>query len=204
MNFYLPMSVEQIWLHQQPKSLLDYVKTHPKDQALLNRLRQLFEYDAEEGVLVWKIERKGTKGIGSPAGSFDKSTNRRVVTIDGKNYKHSRLVYLYHHGYLANFQIDHFDRNPSNDRIENLRAVTASQNNVNKLSKLVYQNPNGTFSVKLSINQVFKHIGTFDCKQEAIRIAKLSHAIVNAEHSPHHWELIGQPVSTFAGGAYGM
>jgi hypothetical protein len=196
-------SIQSITFHHQPESLIAFIDAYQADSHLFDKVRSYFDYDSDKGLLIWKVKRKGTKGIGSPAGSFDKSTNRRVVTIDGKNYKQSRLVYLYHHGYLANFQIDHFDRNPSNDRIENLRAVTASQNNVNKLGKLVYPNKSGSFIVKLKIEGKDTYLGSYKCKQKATQLAKLSHAIVNAEHSPYHWELIAQPVLDCAGGAYG-
>lgn len=177
-------------LHKQPVSLVSFVDKYEHDSFLFRQVNELFDYDNENGLLIWKVKRKGTNGLGCTAGSVDKRSNRRVVTIDGKNYKHARLVYLYHFGYLANFHIDHIDRNVVNDRIENLRAVTISQNNTNKLGKLVYDNPNGSFSVKLRIQGKFKHIGTFKCQRRATDIAKLSHAIVNAEYSPYHWEML--------------
>ena len=177
-------------LHKQPVSLVSFVDKYEHDSFLFRQVNELFDYDNENGLLIWKVKRKGTNGLGCTAGSVDKRSNRRVVTIDGKNYKHARLVYLYHFGYLANFHIDHIDRNVVNDRIENLRAVTISQNNTNKLGKLVYDNPNGSFSVKLRIQGKFKHLGTFSCKTHTAKLAQLSHAIVHAEYSPYHWDIL--------------
>lgn len=154
-------------------------------------LHELFNYDPEKGVLVWAVKRKGTNGVGAVAGYVNKlKDSRRFVMINGKLYPHARLVFLYNYGSIGGLVVDHIDNDPTNDKIENLRAVTISQNNTNKLSKLVYDNPSGSFSVKLRIQGKFKHIGTFKCQRRATDIAKLSHAIVNAEYSPYHWEML--------------
>jgi hypothetical protein len=42
-----------------------------------------------------------------------------------------RIIFMMHHGYLPEM-LDHIDGNPSNNRIENLRSVTCSQNNLNR------------------------------------------------------------------------
>lgn len=41
------------------------------------------------------------------------------------------LVFIYHHEHLPK-QLDHIDRNPLNNRIENLRAADDSQQEANK------------------------------------------------------------------------
>ena len=52
------------------------------------------------------------------------------IAIDGKDYKLHRIIYLYHHGDMP-AQIDHVDGDKLNNRIENLRACTLSQNQHN-------------------------------------------------------------------------
>ncbi len=56
-----------------------------------------------------------------------------MVGVDGKIYRHSRLVWMWHHGVLSDdIEIDHKDRNPANDRIENLRLANRQQNTRNR------------------------------------------------------------------------
>lgn len=53
-------------------------------------------------------------------------------TINKKNYRLHRLIFLYHHGDLPDV-IDHIDRDRANNRIENLRLATPAQNLQNSL-----------------------------------------------------------------------
>tara|TARA_R110000796_G_C14258651_1_gene399623 strand:- start:24 stop:521 length:498 start_codon:yes stop_codon:yes gene_type:complete len=92
-------------------------------------LKHLFEYDKETGELRWAVKRQGCSQ-GSVAGSID-SKGYRVITVNQKPYKAHRLVYLMHKGYLPR-TLDHINNNRSDNRIENLRAVSAGQNQHNR------------------------------------------------------------------------
>lgn len=83
-----------------------------------------------DGYLIWKVGG-GSKKIGKRAGSFDKTTKYHRIWLNNSHHKLHRVIFLYHHGYLPK-EIDHIDGNPSNNKIENLRACTKSQNNFNR------------------------------------------------------------------------
>jgi len=83
------------------------------------RLHDLFVYD--DGNLIRN---------GKIAGSINKR-GYRCICVDNKIYKAHRLVFLYHHGFLPE-QIDHADKNPKNNRIENLRPASNGQNCMNR------------------------------------------------------------------------
>ena len=88
---------------------------------------ELFDY--KDGQLIRKTGRKGDKG--SVAGCIHKGTGYIHVKIKKKTFKAHRLVFLLHHGYMPDI-IDHIDGDKTNNRIENLRSATKSENSQNQ------------------------------------------------------------------------
>lgn len=95
-------------------------------------VRSLFTYDEEDGRLRWRKDsgRYGRYPAGSPAGTPNKE-GYLYVKIGGRSYRTSRLIWLYVTGEWSEFQIDHKDRNPGNEKWTNLREATGSQNKAN-------------------------------------------------------------------------
>jgi hypothetical protein len=143
-------------------------------------VKELFHYH-EDGYLIWKISyknKKAKKGIlDYYAGSISKNNGRRMVGVCNIQIACYRVIFLWHHGYLPKI-VDHIDRNPMNDKIQNLRAATKSQNGLNKGKskyKSVYSNYVGVSKVKttskwgayLTINKKRKWLGCFNTEEEA-------------------------------------
>ena len=106
-------------------------------------VQSLFTY--RDGNLYWKkINPHSKVKIGDIAGNIDKK-DRVSIKISNKLYKAHRLIFLYHHGYLPK-EIDHIDRNPLNNNINNLREVTRQENCRNR-TKLKYRNNKLTTSI---------------------------------------------------------
>ena len=97
-------------------------------------LHNLFEY--KDGNLI----RKKTNSI---AGSID-ADGYLITSVLGKRQKNHRIIFLMHHGYLPKI-IDHIDRNPANNKIENLREASRSLNCLN--SKINKTNKSGAKNV---------------------------------------------------------
>lgn len=103
------------------------------------RVKELFDYHPD-GYLTWKKTIGGRANAGSIAGSMT-SNGYLLIRIKQKSTMAHRIVFLWHHGYLPEQDIDHIDGNRTNNRIENLREATRSQNNAN--SKIARNNTSG-------------------------------------------------------------
>ena len=89
------------------------------------RVRELFDY-RDDGKLIWKIKVKAVC-VGDIAGG-DNNNSYTQIGIDGKPYLSHRVIWLWHHGYIPEHELDHINRKPWDNRIENLREVTHSCN----------------------------------------------------------------------------
>jgi hypothetical protein len=101
-----------------------------RDDLTAERLRELLDYDPQTGNLIWR-----QKAHGRPAGEVAGCRTSRGywrVGVDRVEYKAHRLVWLHVYGEWPSKQIDHINRNACDNRIENLRDVTASENLVNR------------------------------------------------------------------------
>jgi hypothetical protein len=86
-------------------------------------LLDAFQY--KDGNLYWKFSKQGVNA-GQLAGAKHKTGYVQIQLNRKFMYSH-RAIFLMHYGHLPKF-IDHIDGNPSNNKIENLREATASQN----------------------------------------------------------------------------
>ena len=90
---------------------------------------ELFDY--HDGLLIWKM-RRGSSSAGRLAGSYD-GNGYIEVRVNGKNIGAHRIIYEMHFGQIPDeMDIDHINGVRHDNRIENLRAVTRSVNNLNK------------------------------------------------------------------------
>jgi hypothetical protein len=91
------------------------------------RLRQVLTYSPETGDFVWAPSHRRA---GKPAGTWRKDGYLQI-SIDNALYLGQRLALLYMTGEWPPGDVDHADVNPRNNRWENLRPATRSQNVAN-------------------------------------------------------------------------
>ena len=135
----------------------------------------LLNYNVDTGNLCWKTTRHNRVKIGQIAGSID-SHGYRQIKIDGMKYLSHRLIWLIMTGAWPNEQIDHINGNKLDNKWNNLRLASRSQNKIN--SGIMRTNKSGYKGVfwrediskwKASIGKDQKRIfiGHYNTKEEA-------------------------------------
>ena len=97
------------------------------------RIRELLSYSPETGAFIW-IGRADKGMPGKAAGCPNKKGYLRI-TIDRRSYYAHRLAFLYMTGTFPE-KVDHRDCDTSNNRWENLRAATETQNHANSPKRI--------------------------------------------------------------------
>ena len=137
------------------------------------RLQELLFYNEHTGEFMWRVHAGNRK-----KGDFAGSVNHRGyldISVDGKNYRAHRLVWLYCHGRFPYGVIDHIDGNKLNNKLHNLRDVTNAKNlrsyrrkNSNNTSGFagVSKNWDG-WKAEITFGLKKINLGTYDTKEEA-------------------------------------
>ena len=140
-----------------------------------DRLNEVLYYDLSVNHFRWKIKPNWSIKIGAIAGCLH-SNGRWIIKIDGKNHFEHRLIWLYHTGVWPKKHIDHINGNPSDNRLENLREATRSQNLLNRGvqknnkstgHKNICPNNSG-YKVECRLDRKLHYLGTFRTVEEAI------------------------------------
>lgn len=111
------------------------------------RLRELLKYDPQSGTFNWIVINKKTTRVqpGVRAGGSD--GRYRYITLDGCRISEHRAAFAITNGrWPESDQIDHIDGNKLNNRLDNLREVSASMNQQNR-HRAQYNNTTGFLGV---------------------------------------------------------
>lgn len=138
------------------------------------RLRELVNYDQKTGVF---RRIKGGRGYPSVGTVFGCKNGRGYLVgmIDGRIYLLHQLAWFYVHGRWAS-SIDHANGDKSDNRLENLREATSSQNNANKCRSknntsgfkgVSWQSHARKFKAQIRINGRSAHLGYAATAKEA-------------------------------------
>lgn len=145
------------------------------NEEVYREIVELLRYD--DGTLIWDVDpnESGLGGVaGCAAGKVDSSGYRIIRYRRNGKRKYiaaHRIVYYMHYGSLPNI-IDHIDRNRLNNKIENLRAVTGSQNARNRRKRAgkymgVSDVGKGRYTAHITVMGCRYHLGTFDNEIDA-------------------------------------
>jgi hypothetical protein len=117
----------------EPKQQPALARPKHTSDLIAERLRQLLRYSPETGRFYWRVSRGGV-AAGTEAGSRSQTHGYRVIGIDGAFHLAHRLAWLYVHGRHPG-EIDHINRNPTDNRIANLREISRRENSWNRAAR---------------------------------------------------------------------
>ena len=155
-------------------------------------LHDFFDYNSETGIVTRKISTNNRTKVGQIVGCL-RPDGYLCATIGGKPYQLHRLIWLYAHGSWPSGEIDHINGNRSDNRIENLRDVTSSQNGRNK--RVSSANTSGVTGVTwfksrnkwvaaMNMNGKRIHLGYFETIDDAAK-ARKSADTIHGFHENH-------------------
>lgn len=166
-----------------------------KNNITQDKLKSLIEYNQETGIFKWKVKISYLVSPGDIAGTTNRS-GYIVIKISGKGYKAHRLAWLYVHGRWPKEHLDHINHKRDDNRICNLREVSAIENsrNISPSTKNksgvrgVFLLHNGKYLVKFMRLGKSIHVGRFDTLEEAVE-ARRKALVDNGFHENHGEEV---------------
>lgn len=165
-------------------------------------LSACLDYDEKTGELRWKhrprehfkhragFVRFSKHLAGKRAGVLDTAKNYRRVKLAKKLLQEHRVAWLLCYGVWPPLDIDHINRDRSDNRIKNLRLATDSQNAHNTVSSkantsgykgVSWESQTGKWRACLRFKGIQLRLGRFDCPKQA-------HAVVSKKRN----ELLGE------------
>lgn len=155
--------------------------------ATLERLKGLLRYDPMTGLFWWTQKPKNQTQAGSVAGCPITKDGYIRIKIEGRRYFAHRLAWVYVHGTWPSHEIDHKDRNRSNNAITNLREATRRQNNRNRVTKgYSFNKRDRKFCAQIIVHGRTVSLGRFDTAEEASAAYKRVHTKLAGEFSFTH------------------
>ena len=153
-------------------------------------IHDIFEY--REGKLFWKNVKCNRVKVEREAGHLNRN-GYRYVMFNGKRYFAHRLIWLMQYGYIPD-GIDHINGNRSDNRIENLRAASVSENSMNAKKRsdntsgikgVSLDKRSGKWLARCTVAGKKNHIGLFKNINDAAEAVRLFRENNHGEFANH-------------------
>jgi hypothetical protein len=147
----------------------------PRGTLTRERLLEVLEYNPDTGIFIWKISPSKKIRAGTIAGSVT-VLGYVDIGIDYYSYFAHRLAFLYMEGRWPDPDPDHKNRIRHDNRWENLREASSSQNKMNrpynnktgyKGVKFIKRASKKPYSARIKIGDSRIFLGCFETAEEA-------------------------------------
>ena len=166
----------------------DY-STTPTNELTAEKLRSILHYNPETGIFTWKVGSANQVKAGNIAGCPN-GDGYLCIRVCSRLHRAHRLAWLYVYGTWPKDQLDHINRNRSDNRIANLRDVSHKQNmqNASKRSDNTSGHPgvswlkqHSKWRAKITHNYKQTHLGCFNTVEEALSARKAAEKLYWAD-----------------------
>jgi hypothetical protein len=145
-------------------------------------LKHHYDYDPETGEFTSTGNVKySNRPKGSVAGTLHKTKGYVYVSVKNKTYRAQRLAFLWMTGSWPLYQVDHINRNKSDNRWINLRDIPAKENTWNRpvyrtnrsgYTGVIWNKKLSKWQVLCRSNGIQEYLGLFDDIHEAGKVSK--------------------------------
>jgi len=147
----------------------------------VEELRGMLELDTATGRLFWKPRTNSIAGWNERCAGKETFTRTdrkgyKVGTLLNRHAKAHHVIWALTHGEWPKYIVDHIDGDKSNNRPDNLRAASPSQNNFNSksyrnnkagLKGVSWHKSRNKWIAQIAANGKSRLLGYFDTKEEA-------------------------------------
>ena len=146
------------------------MSTKAKPLPAIEDLRERLNYDHKTGQLTWKkpLSNKSRIKEGQPVGKVNPHTGYRQFWFMGRTVYAHRVAFYMHTGIdPLDLHVDHINHDTDDNRIENLRLASNSENLANQLGCAGVRQRKGRWIA--AVTQLGKEIylGTYDSYEDA-------------------------------------
>lgn len=134
----------------------------------VSQIKEWLSYNSDTGIFTWLHPPNRRIKQGSVAGSPLKHGHIKI-RLQGNQYLAHRLAWIFTHGDWPKDQIDHINRNPSDNRISNLRESNQAENTQNREADgVTFEKRSGNWIAKIMLRGKAKYLGAYKTRDEAI------------------------------------
>lgn len=158
-------------------------------------LNSILHYSSSTGHLHWMISLNGRVRAGQRAGRTN-TCGHTQIGIWGRKYMAHRLIWLMVYGEWPINEIDHINGIPGDNRLENLREVTRSENMMNQRIRetnksgclgVYWDNRRRAWVAQITVNQEQQYLGQYPDWFDAVCARKAAENKFNFH--PNHGRL---------------
>lgn len=146
-----------------------------REKTIIQKLLSIYKYDPESGRLFSQARKRWLKPSKDGKGYYKIGITLKKYGWVGLSMH--RAVYAMYHGYFPELQIDHINRDKTDNRIENLREASATCQNRNKANQVnntsgvkgvYFQAKANKWHAKIKVDGDWKYLGIHKDFMEAV------------------------------------